>query len=79
MSQKNADWINIASGYVENMLVSRNRTNGLKYTLAGFDSGIIIQETLTSFRKATYPIRFGSSKPDTNDPIMKVYNLVNAI
>lgn len=79
MSQKNADWKNIASGYIENMVVSRNRFNGLKFTFAGFGSGIIIQETLSSFRRAAYPIRFGSSKPDTNDPNMKVYNLVKAI
>lgn len=79
MSQKNGEWKNISSGYVENMQVSRDRKDGLKYTLAGFGSGIIIQETLSSFKKSAYPIRFGSSKPDTNDPNMKVYNLVKAI
>jgi hypothetical protein len=72
-------WYNIASGYVENMGVLRNRKDGLKYTLAGFGSGIIIQETLSSFKRAAYPLRFGSSKPDTNDPNMKVYNLVKSL
>lgn len=72
-------WRNICSGYVENMTVMRNRKDGLKYSLAGFGSGIIIQETLSSFKRAAYPIRFGSSKPDVNDPSMKVYNLVKAI
>lgn len=79
MSQQDADWKNLSSGYVENIQVSRNRKDGLKFTLAGFGSGIIIQETLSSFRKAAYPIRFGSSKPDVDDPNMKVYNLVKAV
>ncbi|MDN5844792.1 MAG: hypothetical protein L0H53_00785 [Candidatus Nitrosocosmicus sp.] len=75
----NGPWFNIHSGYVENMKVMRNRMDGLEYGLSGFGSGIIIQETLSSFKKAAYPVSLVSTKPDINDPNMKTYNLVKAI
>lgn len=72
-------WIPIMSGYIENMKVMRDRLNGLRFGFSGFGSGVIIEETLNTFRKAAYPLNFGSAIPDTNDPNMKICNLFRTL
>jgi hypothetical protein len=72
-------WRNIASGYVEKMQVQRDKLNGLHYILAGYGSGIIIQETLTNFRKTATRISLGSALPDPNDHTMQAKNLMKTL
>lgn len=72
-------WHPILSGYVEDFKVLRDRTTGLKYEMSGYGSGIIIEEVITSFKKAAYPLNFGSPVKDTNDPNMRVCNLFRSL
>jgi hypothetical protein len=72
-------WRNIASGYVEQMKVQRDALNGLRYTFAGYGSGIIIQETLTNFKKTATRLSLGSADADPNDHTMQIKNLMKAL
>jgi len=72
-------WRNIASGYIEQMKVTRDKLNGLSYVFGGYGSGITIQETLTNFKKTATRISLGSSEPDPNDHTMQVHELMNTL
>ena len=72
-------WRNISSGFVEKFQVQRDKLNGLRYTLGGYGSGIIIQEILTNFRKSATRISLGSADPDPNDFTMQAKNLMKTL
>lgn len=77
--QSYGPWRNISSGYVEKLQVQRDKLNGLRYTLGGYGSGIIIQEILTNFRKSATRISLGSAEPDPNDHTMQAKNLMKTL
>jgi hypothetical protein len=72
-------WRNIASGYIEQMKVQRDKLNGLRYTFGGYGSGIIAQETLTNFKKTATRLSLGSADPDPNDHTMQIKNLMKSL
>lgn len=72
-------WRNISSGFIENPQIMRDSQNGLRYTFSGYGSGIIIQETLTNFRKTATRVSLGSAEPDTNDHTMQVKSLMRSL
>lgn len=69
-------WKNICSGYIESMDKNRDMTSdGIKYTLSGYGSAIIFNETLTDFtRTSTRPI-LGSNTVANTDLFMQVCNM----
>lgn len=72
-------WRNISSGFVEQMKVQRDKLNGLRYSFGGYGSGIIIQETLTNFKKTATRLSLGSAEADPNDHTMQVKNLMKSL
>src|SRR5215510_543325 len=78
--RQNGDWRNLCSGYVETFEPARDTTtNGLKYTVSGYGSGIIFSETLTNFTKLnTRPI-LGSANAANYDQYMQVNELARSL
>jgi hypothetical protein len=72
-------WRNIASGYVEQMKVQRDKLNGLRYTFGGYGSGILAQEVLTNFKRTATRLSLGSAVPDPNDHTMQIKNLMKSL
>lgn len=77
--QSYGPWRKICSGFIENPQIRRDRLNGLRYTFNGYGSGIIIQETLTNFRKSATRVSLGSADPDPNDHTMQIKNLMRSL
>lgn len=78
--KSNGDWRNICSGYVEQVEPTRDMsTDGLKYNISGYGSGIVFSETLTNFQKLnTRPI-LGSANAANYDEFMQVNELARSL
>lgn len=72
-------WFNISSGFTEQLKVQRDVANGLRYTMSGYGSGILIEETIIDLKRTATPLSFGSAQPDPNDPTMKINTLMRSV
>lgn len=79
ISQDGNSFFNIASGYIENFIPMRDKSNGLWYNCRGFGSGILENEKLVYIKLAATRQIFGKAQADPNDPKMKIPALCRKI
>lgn len=72
-------WYNILSGYTESFNVKRDKWEGLDYTLNGFGSGIILEESITSFKREADRAYFGATYYTPNDWLLRIDNLAREL
>lgn len=68
-------WYNIFSGYCSSFNVKRDQWEGLDYLMDGFGSGIILEESLTSFARQADPAYFGAVYYNPNDQNQRIDSL----
>lgn len=72
-------WYNILSGYCNSFDIKRDQWSGLDYIMTGFGSGIILEESLTSFNRSADPAYFGATYYTPNDFNQRIDSLAREL